>query len=448
MIELINVSKYYLTGFGRHYVFRDVNLVLPLDKSVAVIGPNGAGKSTFLRLLGGADQPSSGTIIKTGRISPPMGLTPGLQPSLNGVENARFAGRIYGMEREEINEMIDYVRNLANIGRYFDMPVSTYSAGMRQRVSFAINMSMQFDYYLFDEIGAGGDREFRKVAKQMVKDRLASSKFIMTSHNTGELLEICDSGIVIQNGEFRFFEDIRDAVDFYGENPDEELRSVREELGESAAEPVPQRKPKPVPAAPAYPPPLPPPKDKEARRAAKLARSHLRRLEIEAERARKIAEREAIREKRAEQQAALKAERLAAHDAKLARQEAERAQHLAQAAARKAARQPAGGPRQRDPSALSAPKEAPLLRQAPPALPRTQAADDPAVSEARRAAADVSELPRTLPALTAAAPAVGEARWAARAPQRQNGSAAPPAPDPAADEDTGRRTDLRKRAER
>ena len=67
MIELINVSKYYMTDFGRHYVFRNVSLRLPLDKSVAVIGPNGAGKSTFLRLLGGADIPSEGRILKTGR---------------------------------------------------------------------------------------------------------------------------------------------------------------------------------------------------------------------------------------------------------------------------------------------------------------------------------------------------------------------------------------------
>ena len=158
MIELINVSKYYPTDFGRHYVFRNVSLKLPLDKSVGVIGPNGAGKSTFLRLLGGGDIPSEGKILRTGRISPPMGLTPGLQASLNGVENARFAGRIYGMDRDEIANLIDYVRETANIGKFFDMPVGTYSAGMKQRVGFAINMSMTFDYYLFDEIGAGGDR--------------------------------------------------------------------------------------------------------------------------------------------------------------------------------------------------------------------------------------------------------------------------------------------------
>ena len=238
MIELINVSKYYPTEFGRHYVFRDVSLRLPLDKSVGVIGPNGAGKSTFLRLLGGSDIPSQGSIIRTGRISPPMGLTPGLQNSLTAAENARFAGRIYGMDRDEIADLIDYVRETANIGKFFDMPISVYSAGMKQRVSFAINMSMTFDYYLFDEIGAGGDREFRKTARAMVEERLKTSKFIIASHRTDELLDLCDSGIVIKDGTFSFFEDIRDALAVYITEDDDEgdSKSRRKRRGKKSAD--------------------------------------------------------------------------------------------------------------------------------------------------------------------------------------------------------------------
>ncbi len=217
MIELINVSKYYPTEFGRHYVFRDVSLKLPLDKSVGILGPNGSGKSTFLRLLGGADTPSAGKIIKTGSISPPMGLTPGLQASLTASENMRFAGRIYGLSRDEINETIEFVRTLADIGKFFDMPVGTYSSGMKQRVSFAVNMSLSFDYYLFDEIGAGGDKEFKKITSRMVEERLKTSKFIVISHRVDELLELCDAGIIIQNGELTYYDDIREAITIYGE---------------------------------------------------------------------------------------------------------------------------------------------------------------------------------------------------------------------------------------
>lgn len=220
MIELINVSKWYPTDFGRHYVFRDVNLKLPPDKSVGVIGPNGAGKSTLLRILAGADTPNDGKVIRTGLISPPMGLTPSLLASLTGSENARFACRIYGMDRDDMDETVESVGRLANIGKYYNMPVSTYSAGMKQRVAFAINMAMHYDYYLFDEIGAGGDREFRQIANRLIEERLASSQFIITSHRVDELVELCEACIVIRNAELRYFDDIKDGLEFYGETVD------------------------------------------------------------------------------------------------------------------------------------------------------------------------------------------------------------------------------------
>ena len=215
MIELINVSKFYFTDFGRHYVFRNVSLRLPPDINVAVIGPNGAGKSTFLRLLGGSDIPSEGRILKTGRISPPVGLTPGLQQTMTGSENTRFAGRIYGMSRDEIIANIEKVRELSQIGKFFDLPVRTYSAGMRQRLSFAISMSMDYDYYLFDEVGAGGDASFRQNANKMVDERLAKSRFIIASHRLEDMVDMCQAGILIKDGELTYFDDIRDALAVY-----------------------------------------------------------------------------------------------------------------------------------------------------------------------------------------------------------------------------------------
>lgn len=222
MIRLIDVGKYYPTQFGKHWIFRHVDLTLDLDRSVAVIGPNGAGKSTFLRILAGADIPSEGRVIRRGHISPPMGLTPTLQANLSASENARFAGRIYGLTRDEIEGFIEDVRLTADIGKYFDMPVSTYSAGMRQRVAFSINISLDFDFYLFDEISAGGDREFRKFSKAKVQERLKKSKFIIASHRYDDLLDLCDAAIVIQNGELRYFEDIREALAIYEVESDAE----------------------------------------------------------------------------------------------------------------------------------------------------------------------------------------------------------------------------------
>lgn len=227
MIELINAGKFYYTEFGKHWIFRDVTLTLGFDKSVAVIGPNGAGKSTFLRLIAGADIPSEGQIIRTGRISPPMGLTPSIQAALSGAENARFAGRIYGLSRDEIDDLIDTVRETSDIGQYFDMPVANYSAGMRQRVSFAINISLHFDFYIFDEITAAGDREFRKFSTAKVRERLETSKFIIASHRTDELIDLCDAAILIADGQLRYFDDVEEALDTYRVDDDDEASDTR-----------------------------------------------------------------------------------------------------------------------------------------------------------------------------------------------------------------------------
>ena len=217
MIELINASKYYPTPYGRHYIFRNVSLKLPRNKNIAIIGPNGAGKSTLLRLLAGGDIPNEGKIVRTGRISWPLGLTPGLQNALSGVENARFAGRIYGMNSGEIKDAIERIRQIADIGKFFDLPVENYSSGMRQRVSFAVSMAMEFDYYLFDEIGAGGDSSFKAKTKAMIGDRLSKANFILTTHDFEDVTELCQAVIVLGGGQLRYFEDVTEALKVYGQ---------------------------------------------------------------------------------------------------------------------------------------------------------------------------------------------------------------------------------------
>ncbi len=240
MIELHNVTKYYLTDLGRHYVLRDVSLKIPHDINVAIIGANGAGKSTMLRLLAGVDTPNSGKIVRTGRISWPMGLTPGVQPALNGVENARFACRIYGLSSDEIRQTIEKVREISDIGKHFELPVNTYSSGMRQRLSFAISMSLDFDYYLFDEIGAGGDRAFKKLANELIEKRLSSANFIMVSHNPGDVIELCQAAILLRDATVTYFDDVRKALEEYGESDFVEKRGKRRARKQSGGKDEPE----------------------------------------------------------------------------------------------------------------------------------------------------------------------------------------------------------------
>jgi len=218
MIQFINATKYYPTAFGRHYVFRDVSLTIPEKVNIGIVGGNGAGKSTLMRLIAGVDILSAGQIVRTGRISWPLGLTAGLQAKMTGKENARFVCRIHGLFGEAIDRQLEQIRELSGIGKFFDMPVKTYSSGMRARLTFSISMMFDFDYYLFDELGAVGDRNFRKTSKTILNEKRRNSNFIMVSHHVAELLEFCEAGILVRNGALSYFADIREALVEYGED--------------------------------------------------------------------------------------------------------------------------------------------------------------------------------------------------------------------------------------
>uniref|UniRef100_A0A914Y2L4 ABC transporter domain-containing protein n=1 Tax=Panagrolaimus superbus TaxID=310955 RepID=A0A914Y2L4_9BILA len=154
----------------------DLNLEIPSGKSVAFIGRNGAGKSTLLRMIGGIDRPDSGKIITNKTISWPVGLAGGFQGSLTGRENVKFVARLYA-KQEELKEKIEFVEEFAELGKYFDMPIKTYSSGMRSRLGFGLSMAFKFDYYIVDEVTAVGDARFKEKCAQLFKERHKESSF-------------------------------------------------------------------------------------------------------------------------------------------------------------------------------------------------------------------------------------------------------------------------------
>ena len=215
MIYFDNVSKYYPTSSGRHYVFRNVNLELPTDRNIAVLGPNGVGKSTLIRMMGGADMPNHGRIHSPQNISWPLGLQGGLQGSMTARENVRFVARIHGYKNTKPVEQ--QVEEFAEIGKFFDEPVKTYSSGMRSRVTFGLTMGFDFDFdvLLIDELGAVGDANFRKKSEKILLDKYEKTKLIMVSHSIPELTKFCQSGLVIKNQNIHYFPDLDDAITEY-----------------------------------------------------------------------------------------------------------------------------------------------------------------------------------------------------------------------------------------
>ncbi|MCE3866036.1 ABC transporter ATP-binding protein [Escherichia coli] len=215
MIKIENLTKSYRTPTGRHYVFKDLNIEIPSGKSVAFIGRNGAGKSTLLRMIGGIDRPDSGKIITNKTISWPVGLAGGFQGSLTGRENVKFVARLYA-KQEELKEKVEFVEEFAELGKYFDMPIKTYSSGMRSRLGFGLSMAFKFDYYIVDEVTAVGDARFKEKCAQLFKERHKESSFLMVSHSLNSLKEFCDVAIVFKNDNaVGFYEDVQSGIDAY-----------------------------------------------------------------------------------------------------------------------------------------------------------------------------------------------------------------------------------------
>lgn len=217
MIKLSNVSKYYPTKSGRHYILKNVSIELPTDKSIAVLGPNGAGKSTLIRMLGGADLPNKGDISSNKRISWPLGLSGGLQGSMTGRENVRFVARIHGYKNTQIIEQ--QVEDFAEIGRYFNEPVKTYSSGMRSKIAFGLTMAFDFnfDVLLIDELNAVGDANFRQKSEALLIEKYEKTKVIMVNHSLNQLRRFCTAGVVVKNQNLYFHDDLEDAIKEYEE---------------------------------------------------------------------------------------------------------------------------------------------------------------------------------------------------------------------------------------
>jgi capsular polysaccharide transport system ATP-binding protein len=218
MIRLEKITKTYRTTTGVHTVFRDLDLEIPTSAGVAFLGRNGAGKSTLINIIGGAESADAGKMTTEASISWPVGLAGGFQPSLTAKDNVKFVARLYA-EKGDISRIVSYVRDFAEIGEYFDMPIRTFSSGMRSRVSFGLSMAFDFDYYLIDEVTAVGDPHFRKKCEvALTEKRENKAGFIVVSHQMGIIRKFCDMAVVLTPEGAQCFTDIEDAIKVYQAN--------------------------------------------------------------------------------------------------------------------------------------------------------------------------------------------------------------------------------------
>lgn len=210
------MSKYFPTAKGRKYVFRDVNIEFPDKVNIGVLGLNGTGKSTLINMLSGCDQPNKGTIKIDGSVSWPLGLSGGgIVPKITARENAEFVCRVFSTDRDEIKDKINFIKEFSEIGDYFELPVRTFSSGMKSKLTFAMSMAFDFDIYLIDELTAVGDARFKAKSKQALEEKRDQSNYIMVSHNVNDLIKECDRVIVLDKGKIDFFEDVDSGLEHY-----------------------------------------------------------------------------------------------------------------------------------------------------------------------------------------------------------------------------------------
>jgi capsular polysaccharide transport system ATP-binding protein len=215
MIVLENLTKSFYMHGVRTTIADNVSVVFPTGKSVGLMGRNGAGKSTLLKILAGTTNPTSGRVLSDGSVSFPVGLASSMHPNLTGAQNVRFVARIYGVDTDALTK---FVRDFADIGNHFFLPVRSYSSGMKGRITFGINMGLKFDTYLIDEVTAVGDAQFAEKSREVFLDRVSDSGAVFVSHSMAILRRMCTAGAVLEKGKLLYFDDLEEAIEVHERN--------------------------------------------------------------------------------------------------------------------------------------------------------------------------------------------------------------------------------------
>lgn len=215
MIRLDHLTKTFPLRGGVKYILNDVTTTFPTGASVALLGRNGAGKSTLLKIISGSIQPTSGQILSTGSISYPVGFSGSFHPDMTGVQNTRFVARLYGVDSDEL---VDFVQSFAEIGEHFYMPLRTYSAGMKSRLSFGVSMGIPFDTYLIDEVTSVGDGSFRRKSVELFEARLENAGAVVVTHSPAMIKRMCNYGVILEDGKVTVYDDIDEALEHHEAN--------------------------------------------------------------------------------------------------------------------------------------------------------------------------------------------------------------------------------------
>jgi capsular polysaccharide transport system ATP-binding protein len=212
MLSVEHVSKVYETRRGKYRVFDDISFALQRGRNLGILGRNGAGKSTMIRLISGAERPTTGRIRRGMRVSWPLAFAGAFAGNLTGLDNLKFICRVYGID---YRPLVPFVEDFTELGSFFREPVMHYSHGMLTRLAFALSMAIEFDCFLIDEAMIVGDVRFHERCHYELFQKRKDRAFILVSHDVNAIKTYCENAVVLHEGRLFAFPDTEAAYVFY-----------------------------------------------------------------------------------------------------------------------------------------------------------------------------------------------------------------------------------------
>lgn len=199
-----------------HTIFENITFSMKPGETIAIVGQNGAGKSTLLKMIVGIISPTEGTIERKGNVAAILELGMGFSPELTGRDNALHTASLMGHSRQDIEAVMESIKDFSELGDYFDEPIRIYSSGMQMRLAFAIATAFTPDLLIIDEALSVGDQYFQHKSFERIRAlKEQGTSLLFVSHDKGAILSICDRAILIDCGHVIRDGDPAEVMDFY-----------------------------------------------------------------------------------------------------------------------------------------------------------------------------------------------------------------------------------------
>jgi len=195
---------------------RDISFELRQGEHLGLVGHNGAGKTTLLKVIAGIYPPSNGEVVVEGSIGCMFDIEAGISQEMTGYESIKFQHMIYGDGEVPLQALTEEIASFTELGNYLELPLRTYSAGMRARLMAALATAWRRDILLIDEGIGAGDQTFQEKFQKRIDALLESAGLLVVASHSGDLLrQYCARGIVLERGQVQMSGTIDEALDFY-----------------------------------------------------------------------------------------------------------------------------------------------------------------------------------------------------------------------------------------